>query len=250
MKVAILQLRAGSNKTENVLKALDFTRRAISQKAEFIVLPETFSFNGKIASGSMRKKIFEDIPGASLLPLMEVAQKHRVWILAGSIYERIPSSEKAYNTSALIDAKGKVSAIYRKNHLFKTVIRGKTIDETRHFQEGKQKTIATIQSIKVGLSICYDLRFPELYREYYRKGVKILCIPSAFTYATGKKDWEVLLRVRAIENRCYVLAPNQIGYNPAGVLLYGHSMIVSPDGTVMKEASGNKEEILYGNIGV
>ncbi|MBU4334897.1 MAG: carbon-nitrogen hydrolase family protein, partial [Candidatus Omnitrophica bacterium] len=176
------------------------------------------------------------------------AKKNKVSILAGSLYEKIQSSKKVYNTSVLIGSDGKVSAKYRKINLFDANVDGKRIRESKHFAAGTKTALANVHGIKVGLSICFDLRYPELYRKYSLEGAEILCVPSAFTMTTGKAHWEMLLRARAIENKCFVLAPNQTGENSQGVLCYGNSMIVDPWGQILARASNNKEEIIYADI--
>lgn len=248
MKVAVIQLGATADKARNLKKAVDFIRRAIDRRARLIVLPEVFIFRGRIRSGADMRDVAEPIPGAALTPLMALAQKHKIFILAGSIYEKAGGTDKAYNTSVLIDSHGTVSAKYRKIHLFEAVLGGKRIREADCFLAGHKTVTARVEKFKIGLSICYDLRFPEMYREYAARGVHAACVPSAFTYATGRAHWEVLVRARAIENRCYLLAPNQVGQSGGGARHYGHSMIVGPWGEVLAVASGNKEEVLYGQL--
>jgi len=180
--------------------------------------------------------------------LIAVAKKHKVTILAGSICEHIPGKNKVYNTSVLIDARGVVAAKYRKNHLFDALVGGTNIKESQHFCAGRRMAAARVGSWTVGLTICYDLRFPELYQKYRKAGAHALCVPSAFTKITGQAHWETLLRARAIENLCYVLAPNQIGKDGRGIANYGNSMIVDPWGKVLARASGDKEEIIFADL--
>ena len=116
------------------------------------------------------------------------------------------------------------------------------------FSAGKNTALAKVEGMKTGLSICFDLRYPEMYRKYFLKGAEVLCVPSSFTRTTGRAHWEILLRARAIENKCYVLAPNQAGKNGQGVTCYGNSMIVDPWGRILARASNNKEEIIYADI--
>ena len=243
MKVAVIQLNAAKDKERNIEKAIDCVKKAILKKADFILLPEVFNFRGVNV-----KKASEKIPGETLLPLLKLAYKYNVFILAGSIYERIKGSEKLYNTSVLIDNQGKVKVKYRKIHLFNAVIKNKKIFESKKFLSGKRGVLAQVNEFNVGLSVCYDLRFSEMYRKYALKGADILCVPSAFTHETGKFHWEVLLRARAIENTCYVLAPNQVGKDAQGVRSYGNSMIIDPWGKVLVRASGRDEGIIYANI--
>ena len=248
MKVAIIQLGATADKARNLKKAVDFVCRAIDRRARLIVLPEVFIFRGRIRSGADVRAIAEAIPGASLIPLMELAKKHKVFILAGSIYEKTAGTDKVYNTSVFIDDRGAIRAKYRKIHLFEAVLGNKRIREADCFLAGCETATARAEKFKTGLSICYDLRFPEMYRKYAALGVHAVCVPSAFTYETGRAHWEVLVRARAIENRCYMLAPNQVGKSGGSVRHYGHSMIVGPWGEIIAVASGNKEEVIYGQL--
>ncbi|MDB4816693.1 carbon-nitrogen hydrolase family protein, partial [bacterium] len=151
---------------------------------------------------------------------------------AGSIYERCNTSKKIYNTSVVINSKGRIICKYRKINLFKALIGNLVIDESSTFENGRNPVVCQINNWKIGLSICYDLRFPELYRNYFNQAVDIIVVPSSFTYSTGRLHWEVLLRARAIENYCYVLAPNKYGIDGNGAETYGHSMIVDPYGKV------------------
>ncbi len=248
MKVALVQLGATADKARNLEKAVDFVRRAIIRRARLILLPEVFIFRGRIRSGVDMRAIAETIPGESLMPLMALAKRHKIFILAGSIYEKTAGTDKAYNTSALIDDRGVIKAKYRKIHLFEATLGNQRIREADYFMAGHRTVTTHVGEFKLGLSICYDLRFPEIYRQYAALGVSVVCVPSAFTHETGKAHWEVLLRARAIENRCYVLAPNQVGKNGSSVRHYGHSMIIGPWGEVLAVASGNKEEIIYAQL--
>lgn len=248
MKIALVQLEAGRDKKKNLSKALYFVHKAIKHHAEFILLPEVFSFRAKINSRTNLRVFVETIPGESLKPLMQIAKENKVFILAGSILEKAKGRNRAYNTSVIIDDKGMIAARYRKMHLFAARLGKKKIREADHFLAGNHPQTCFVKNFKVGLSICYDLRFPDLYRSYGRENVDILTVPSVFTYETGKAHWEVLLRARAIENLSYVLAPNQVGKGSAGVLAYGNSMAVDPWGRVLARGSNNKEEIVYANI--
>lgn len=248
MKTAVIQFNAGKNKEKNIKKALCLVQRAVAKKAKFILLPEAFNFRGKEDPRRGFLDVAETIPGRSIKPLMDVAKTCKVAILAGSICERVSGKKKAYNTSVLINGQGRISARYRKIHLFDAVIEKTKIEESRHFSAGRKTAMAKIGLWSVGLSICYDLRFPDLYQKYAKSGAGILCVPSAFTKATGRAHWEVLLRARAIENFCYVLAPNQTGKDGRGVVNYGNSMIVDPWGKVLARASGGEEEIIFADL--
>ncbi len=245
MKIAIIQTNAASNKEQNVSKAQALVCRAIRRGAKFVLLPEAFNYRGSGNAHEGLGGIAENFPGPSTKPLMEMAKKHKVFILAGSICERITNNKKVFNTSVLIDTQGKIVAKYRKIHLFDAVIGKTKLKESRCFCGGKRLAVSRIGQWTAGLSICYDLRFPELYQKYSYDGANILCVPSVFTKTTGLAHWEVLLRARAIENLCYVLAPNQIGKDGQGVASYGNSMIIDPWGKILARASGDKEEVIY-----
>lgn len=243
IKVAVVQMNSSAAKAKNISTAVSLCQKAIAQGAEFILLPE--SFNSFIYGGSF--SVAEPLSGPSLEPLLELARKCKVYILAGSICEKGPR-DKAYNTSVLVDNKGRIIAKYRKMHLFDVSLKGKKISEAKIYLRGRAPILISVLGVKTGLSICYDLRFPELYRFYSRNGARILCVPSAFTEATGSAHWEVLLRSRAIENQCYILAPNQCGRSADGIMSYGNSMIISPWGEILARADKKSQKIIYAQI--
>lgn len=248
MKTAVIQLNATSNKSENIKKAVFFVEKAAKAKAEFILLPEVFVYRGKLRDKQVRSEVFENIPGNTTSIFSKLAKRYSTNILIGSIFEKSIDEKKAYNSSILINKEGKITAKYQKMNLFEAIVGNKKVKESTQFLMGKSPVTARIGKFKAGLSICFDLRFSELYRGYYNQGVNILCVPSAFTKITGKAHWEVLLRARAIENLSYVLAPNQIGRDARGIEYYGHSLIIDPWGRILKEASGEKEEIIYATL--
>jgi nitrilase len=176
--------------------------------------------------------------------MAETAKARHAYLLAGSLLER--AGEKVYNTSVLFDRSGAVAATYRKIHLFEARLEdGTRIREAEAYDPGREPVAADIEGWQAGLAICYDLRFPELFRTYAAQGAHLLFVPSNFTQRTGKDHWEVLVRARAIENQCFVVAPNQCGVNPAtGVRSHGHSMIVGPWGEVLAAAADEESVIL------
>jgi len=248
MKVAVIQIQATDNKERNINRALALAQKAVSNKAQFILLPETFNHRGRPRPKGGYSSVSESIPGESSVPFMVLAKAHKIFILLGSLLEKTTGAKKVYNTSILINDKGKIAATYRKINLFDAVLGKKSLKESRFLLAGKTPKAAYIKNFAAGLSICYDLRFPSLYQAYAKSGVNILCVPSCFTKQTGKAHWEALLRARAIENLCYILAPNQIGKDARGVTCYGNSMIISPWGEVLARASGYKEEIIYATL--
>lgn len=245
MRAAAVQLSSGADKGANIARAVELTKQAIAQRAQLIVLPETFDYRGDCADPDSKS---EEIPGESLRPLIQLAGQHRVWIVAGSIHEKQAGFTKPYNTSVLIDNRGTITAKYRKVHLFDTSIGGKSISESSCYTPGKKGVVSSIDGIKVGLSICYDVRFPELYREYSANGVDLITIPSSFTTPTGEAHWEVLVRARAIENQCFVIAPNQSGVGSGSIPTYGNSMIVDSWGRVLAQASDRGEQIICADL--
>ena len=246
MKVAVVQLNAQTKKTDNVKKALHFVQNAVCAHAELICLPEVFNYRGPL-QGKIHN-VAENIPGESTAPFFEEAQKSNVFILLGSVCEKKDKKKKAYNTSLLIDPRGKVASKYRKINLFKAVVGHKAIDESKNLLPGKKICCAPLKGFVLGMTICYDLRFPEVYRSCAKQGCDLFAVPSNFTQMTGQAHWEVLLRARAIENLCYVLAPNQTGKDEKGIAAYGNSMIVDPWGKILARASADREEILYAEI--
>ena len=214
----------------------------------FIVLPEVCFFQGPISSTKDLQSIAEFIPGASTKPLIDLARRHKVFILAGTVYEKIQGEHKAYNTSVLINDRGQIIGRYRKMNLFEAKLGGKQLSESKNLMAGHKLVLKNVNGFKTGLTICYDLRFPELFRQYAQKGAHVLCVPSAFTKKTGQAHWEVLLRARAIENLCYVIAPNQFGDNERGITNYGHSMIIDPWGKILARSTKNAPDIIYADL--
>jgi len=253
MKVALLQLCAGEKKEANVQQAVSMAQQALSQGAAFVLLPEVFNFRLTRAHSEGKKKELyrqaaEKIPGPSTGVFMALAQKHKASFLLGSILEKA-TRDYVYNTSVFINPSGQITARYRKIHLFDACLGRRVIKESDCLRAGRRLTTAKVKDLRVGLSICYDVRFPGLYQNYGRRGVDILTVPSCFTKKTGEAHWEVLLRSRAIENLCYVLAPNQVGpFKAQGSQAYGHSMIISPWGQVIAQGRARAQEIIFADI--
>ena len=243
LTVSLIQMDSGPDKAKNIQKALSFCDDSIAQDAKLICLPEIFHCRGHELATSEKK---EPLPGPSLTPFMDFAKKHNVWILAGSVFESVEGRTRAYNTSCLIDPKGKITATYRKIHLFDVNVDDTKIMESASFIAGESPVVASIDDKTLGMSVCYDLRFPELYRHYAKTPVDMISIPASFTKTTGTAHWHPLIRARAIENQCFVLAPNQVGRGAYDVETYGHSMIVDPWGEIIAEGSGDSEEIVVG----
>ena len=244
MKIAVIQFGAGTDKQGNVEKALSFLEKAAAKHAKFILLPEVFFFRGRLGTKRSLHDIAETTQGPTVSQIRRFAKSKKVYVLAGSIYEKVQGSRKVYNTSLLINPSGNIAAKYRKINLFNAVFGEKSVCESDYFLKGKREATSSIKKFRVGLSVCYDLRFPELYKRYAKRGVDVLTVPSAFTYKTGVAHWEILLRARAIENLSYVVAPNQIGTDSRGIRYYGNSMIVDPWGKILARATTNKEQVI------
>ncbi len=248
MKVAVIQLNSTANKEKNLQKAVRFIDDAIQKKARLIALPEAFLYRGPLNRTEEREYAAETLDGPAMAFLKEKARWNKVFILAGSFYEKKNGCRKVYNTAALINEKGIVQAVYRKRHLFSAKVEKFSINEEKQILPGKSRCLTPLKEFSLGIFICFDVRFPEDFRFLSHKGVEVFALPSAFTYHTGKAHWKVLVQARAIENLAYVIAPNQIGKDAQGFPSYGHSLIVDPWGKVLAEASGNKEEVIFAEI--
>lgn len=230
---AAVQMLASSDKAANLEEAGRWVRAAASQEARLIALPEVFIWRGP---KSDERKAAEPIPGPTSRELASLARKLGIYLLGGSILEEIPGSEKAYNTSLLFGPEGNLLARYRKMHLFDVdLTQGVSVRESDTRAFGNAIVVAETELCPMGLTVCYDLRFPELYRGLATQGAQLFFVPSAFTAYTGQAHWEPLLRARAIENQVYVVAPAQFGKNPRSFETHGHSMIVDPWGRILSE---------------
>ena len=239
LRVTLVQNNAGGNLAANVDRVDALLKP--SPATDLIVLPEVFAFRG---SDAEYRHIADPIPGHLTGRLALLAERHQAWLLAGSIIER--NLKQVFNTSVLFNPHGHVMAIYRKIHLFEAALEdGRVIRECDIYEHGNTPMTHTIAGWICAFSICYDLRFPELYRHYAAHGAHLMLVPSNFTQRTGKDHWEILIRARAIENQCFVVAPDQCGANPVtGVVSYGHSMAVGPWGEVLAIA-GDEETVLH-----
>ncbi len=232
LRVACVQLNTRDDVAASVAAATALVERAVAAGARLVALPETWAYKGR-RSGILEHA--EPLDGPSSSALATLAARHDVFILAGSHYEPSPEPAKVYNTSALFGPDGVVRAVYRKIHLFDAVSGATVYRESDDLVPGDTLVTADVDGVTVGLTICYDLRFPELYRSLALRGAQVLLVPAAFTAYTGAAHWEVLLRARAVENGCFVVAPNQVGVHLPGRECFGHSMIVDPWGTKLAE---------------
>lgn len=242
---AVVQMASGPDKRHNIERAITLTRQAIDTGASLIALPETFDYRGDTPD---LRDVAEPLPGSALEPLIAIARERQVWIVAGSVHESDTAGGMPFNTSVLISPQGVMAARYRKIHLFDIAIGGKSVTESAKYQRGCEVVHADAAGIRLGLTICYDLRFPELYRLLADEEVDVVCIPSSFTAPTGEAHWETLIRARAIENQCFVIAPGQAGIGAGGIATYGNSMIVDPWGRILARASSDGEEIISATL--
>ena len=248
---AALQMSSGPDRDANERRALALVASAADRGAKLIGLPEVWEHIGPVAE---KQAFTGPLEGRQLAPLRELAAKRGIWLLAGSISEKAEGG-RTYNTSALIAPDGAIAASYRKIHLFDVDIPdGARYRESEAVAAGAAIPTAielTGLGLRLGLSICYDVRFPELYRKLADAGADVLAVPAAFTAYTGKAHWEILLRARAIENQAFAFAPAQVGrIGPASEnrLAYGHALIVDPWGTVLADAGGEGEGLALAEI--
>jgi predicted amidohydrolase len=233
--VAAVQMNSGADKLRNLDAATGWVRQAAALGAKLVGLPENFSWMGPEAE---RPAAAETLEGPSLGRMSSLARELSITLLAGSVLEEGAPGGRLYNTSVLFGPDGSRLATYRKMHLFDVEIGdGASYRESAAVAPGSEVVVAESPLARIGLSVCYDLRFPELYRRLAELGATLITVPAAFTLMTGKDHWEVLLRARAIENQAYVLAPAQFGRHSGRRITYGHAMLVDPWGLVVARAS-------------
>jgi predicted amidohydrolase len=233
LRVAAVQMTTGDDVAANHRVAGELVRRAAGDGAELVVLPEKWHY---IHDDRRTVAAAEGLDGPSLEAARGWAAELGIALVAGSIIERIPGAEQAFNTSVLVQPSGEVGAVYRKLHMFDVDVGGVSYRESAGARAGAEIVLGQVRGRAIGMSICYDLRFPELYRCLALDGAEVLVVPSAFTSATGRDHWEPLLRARAIENQAFVIAANQVGGHANGTHSHGRSMIVDPWGVVLAQA--------------
>lgn len=236
-KVAAIQMASAPQRDANLMEAGRLIQLAKDQGAELVVLPENFPVMGVEESDKVEiREPYGDGPIQSFLS--EQAQKHEVWIVGGTIPIRCDDPNKIIAASILYNSRGEEVARYEKIHLFDVELDSEeSYKESETIANGTKVVVADTPFGKLGFAICYDLRFPELFRQLIDKGAEIIVLPSAFTATTGKAHWEILVRARAIENLCYVIAADQGGYHLSGRSTYGDSMIVDPWGNILNRLS-------------
>ena len=249
MKVAVLQMASSPDVASNLVVAHGLIAQASAQGAELLVLPEYFCGMGYKDTDKLAWA--ETVGDGPIQQAMgEWAAKYQVWLVAGTLPIKAQTPGRVRNTSMLFSPRGVCTAHYDKIHLFKFSSESEHYDESTVIEAGGKPVVAEVVdrsgvSWKIGLSVCYDLRFPELYRQQVAQGAQILVAPSAFTYTTGKAHWELLLRARALENQCWMLAAAQGGHHINGRQTWGHSMVVDPWGGVMAEQVAEGMGISY-----
>jgi deaminated glutathione amidase len=234
MRAAAVQLNSTEDKERNLAAADRLTRAAASDGAELVVLPEKFNLLG---TPEDYRRGAETLDGPTIAWARNTAREHGIDLVAGSIVERREGRDKLANTSVHLGPDGDVKAVYRKIHMFDVVVGGQTYRESETEEPGDEVVLSeTAAGVPVGLTVCYDLRFPELFRILAVKGASILSVPSAFTKVTGEAHWDVLVRARAIENQAFVVAADQTGTHPPDKESFGGSTIVDPWGEVLARA--------------
>ena len=234
MRAAAVQLTSTADRERNLATADRLTRAAAAAGAELVVLPEKWAVLGtpeETAAGA------EPFDGPALTWARATARELGIDLVAGSIAERVAGREKGSNTSVHVGPDGEVRAVYRKIHMFDVEVGGRTYRESAHEEGGDEIVISeTADGVELGMTVCYDLRFPELYRILAVRGARVITVPAAFTLATTRDHWEVLLRARAIEDQAFLIAANQVGEHASGYRSGGRSMIVDPWGVVLAQA--------------
>ncbi len=222
---------------QNLTLAARLVGEAVARGAELVVLPENFAFMGDEAERASHAEVLGDGNAPIQAALARLARQHAVHLVGGGMPEQSGDARRPFNTALCFSPRGELVASYRKIHLFDVELAdGSSYQESRGNAAGSEPIVLDASGFKLGLSICYDLRFPELYRELVHAGAQVLLVPAAFTVHTGKDHWHVLLRARAIESQSYVVAAAQWGSHPLGRTTYGHSLIADPWGTVIAEA--------------
>jgi len=245
LRVGLVQMNSRSDKEANLATAERLIDEAAEKGARLVGLPEYVSYLGP---KELHEENAEPIPGPTTERFAARARQHGIYLLGGSILERSDTPGMYYNTSTFFNPRGELLATYRKIHLFDIDISGNvSANESATILPGDHVVTVEMDGHTLGLSICYDLRFPELYRLLALDGAEVLFVPAAFTLFTGKDHWHTLLRARAIENQCYVLAPAQIGPHDPHAQCYGHALVADPWGTVIADAP-NHEGVVIADI--
>ncbi len=246
MRVAAVQMCSGAVLTANVEAAERLVREAAAAGARYVQIPEYSTYYGPLEGNEAAA---EDLTGPTVTTFRHLARHLGIVLHIGSMLERSPVPGKCFNTGLVIDPSGEIVGLYRKIHLFDIDVPGQVVErESAGIEPGSALCVATIGELSVGMSICFDLRFPELYRQLALAGAEVLAVPAAFAVPTGRVHWEVLVRARAIENHAFVVAAAQAGVTAEGMATYGHSLVVGPWGEILAEGNAEKEEVLVVDI--
>lgn len=248
LRAACLQLNSGNDLDANLAAVKAMVGEAAGAGAQFILMPEyalMMDGSGRV----MRERALDPHGAPALGELQGLARELQVWMLAGSLTVRLDGGDgRIANRSVLIAGDGKIAATYDKIHMFDvTLPDGKVIRESSAYRPGAAAVVADTPWGKLGMTVCYDLRFAHLYRALAKAGARFIAVPSSFQRQTGKAHWQVLLRARAIENECFILAPAMCGDHPGSRQTYGHSLVVDPWGEIVAEG-GEMPQIVYADI--
>jgi len=245
LKVACVQLNTADKLQANIEAIRTHVQNAATQGAQLIALPENALL---MESPSVARTLYTEAEHPGILAVSAMAKQHSLWLLLGSVAVKTDNSGKTVNRSILFNHEGIIAARYDKIHLFDvTLPNGETYAESARVLHGAEATLIKTPFAALGLTICYDVRFPHLYRALAQGGATILAIPAAFTATTGQGHWHVLLRARAIENGCFVLAPAQCGTHPGNRKTFGHSLIIDPWGTILADG-GTEAGIIIADL--
>ena len=244
MRVSVIQMNSQDDKAANLERVESLVAQAAAWGPDLVLLPELWTYLGP---RKRHAEVAESIPGETSELLGRLAARYHLWLVGGSYLETGDEPDRFYNTSIALSPDGDVVARYRKIHLFDVDLDGKTYQESATVAPGGEAVVANLGRVTAGLTVCYDLRFPELYRRLAHRGARLVTVPAAFTMETGKDHWEVLLRARAIENQVFVLAAAQCGSHPPANTSYGNAMVVDPWGVVLARA-GYREGVIVADL--
>ena len=249
LKYAALQMNSSADLLDNLKRCADLIKQAVDQGARLVVLPETFAFMGKSLKAQL--DIAESYGQGKIQDfLAQQAAQHKIFLVGGTVPTLIEGEARVHATCMFYDDKGECIATYNKIHLFDVDLpeKGESYRESSVFKSGDKAVVVETPLGRIGLTVCYDLRFPELFRLLLSEGAEIIALPSAFTQYTGEAHWQLLLRARAVENQAWLIGANQVGMHANGRSTYGHSAIIEPWGYVAADAKGDTEQIVITEI--
>jgi deaminated glutathione amidase len=246
LTVAAVQMSSGSDTSHNLDEAERLVTEAADQGAHYVQVPEYFNFLGPFSGFA---DAAESVPGPTTTRMAALATSRGLTVHLGSLLEESPERGRFFNTSVVLAPNGEIVATYRKVHLFDVNVPEAIVhQESDIIAPGDEMVIVRLDGYSVGLSICFDLRFPELYRALALAGAEVIAIPAAFNAVTGRAHWDTLVRARAIENHAFVIAAAQVGTTAEGIATFGHSLIVDPWGEVLAESTGDQPEVLVATL--